>query len=395
MKQFIFLLFVILVSSCDLKTPASNGLPEAQLMDFFINDEDYIALLGNKRINKEFPVSIKYNNISYNGLIRSSGAASRQNSRWSYRITLNDGQNINGLKVFNLSAQIHDPSFLYTDVASFYYKQAGIPTFEHSHIFLRINGEDKGLKKMIEKIDIDFFEKRQLEVSELYKAGSKISFSFQSDDPNNLPQMSFDKKIPENDNFNTVDQLYYALDLQQIRVSQNSIEQHLDIEQYLKYHAITSFINSADAFENNFFLWKTSPKTPIKFIPWDFDYAFNRASYVGLYGDNAIIRIMLQDQQMFEFYKLELENLINNIDLAADVFSIIDRKALEIQNAYALDPFLGEIYELEQEVNKIKEFLTKREAFFIRALNDFVFTEELPGDNDDVNETQSGMMISY
>jgi len=356
MKLLLILITVICISSCNFNDyePASSSLPADQLMDITLDDESYIRLLENKRQDLEFAINIEYDNASYSGSIRPSGAASRLNSRWSYRIELDDGQSIKGLNVFNLSAQIYDPTFLATDVASYYYNQAGFPSFEHSHIFLRINGNDDGLKKMIEKVNVDFFEKRQLEVSELYKSGSNISFSFQTGDLNNLPQSSFDKKIPNDDNYQSLDQLYYALDSGKIRNETSSIDQHLDIEQYLRYHAVTTFINNLDAFENNFFLWKTTAVAPIKIIPWDFDWAFKRTGHAGLYGENAIIEIMLKDQQMFEYYKLELENLINNIDLEMDVFTIIDSKAKEIQAAYELDPFLSEIYDFEEEKEKLK-----------------------------------------
>ncbi|MCJ8314854.1 MAG: CotH kinase family protein [Saccharospirillaceae bacterium] len=376
MKSLWLLLSVIFISSCDIKQsePASSFLPKQQLMDITIDDEDYVQLLENKLQNLEFPISIQYNDGLYTGLLRSSGAASRINSRWSFRIQLNDAQTINELNVFNLSAQIFDPTLLATDVASYYYQQAGFPSFKHSHIFLRINGKDEGLKKMIEKVDVNFFEKRQLEVSELFKSGSQISFSFQTGNPDSLPQSSFDKKIPNNENYNTLDQLYYALDSKEIRNTTNSIEQNLDIKQYLKYHAITSFINNLDAFRNNFFLWKTNASAPIKIIPWDYDWAFKRTQSVGLYGHNAIIHIMLKDQEMFEFYKLELENLMTNVDLERDVFPIIDAKALEIKRAYELDPFLNEIYDFEEETNKLKIFITERKAFYIQQLNNFVYT---------------------
>ena len=394
MKQLfgslIFFITAFLIVSCQQQTQPSDALPKNQLMDIQISNDDYVKMLENKFQNLEFPINIEFDGAHYSGTIRPSGASSRIKSRWSYRIELNAGQSINGLQVFNLSAQISDSTMLATDVASYFYRQADFASFEHSHIFLRINGKDDGLKKMIEKVDEAFFDRRQLSVSELYKSGSRISFSFEQGDPNSLPQLSFDKDIPKDDNFNSVDQLYYALDSGVIRDAKNSIEQHLDIKQYLKYHAITSFINNKDAFENNFFLWKSTPTTPFKMIPWDFDWAFDRRTEDELYGSNAIIRIMLKDREMFEFYKLELENLVNNLDLQNDVFALMDEKSAEIKAAFNLDPFLNEVYDLDEQSTKLKNFLTQRKAFFIDELDDFYFDDDDDEDDDHDEHDEHG-----
>ena len=378
----ILLSSILLSCNFDGAEPESDALSKQLLMDITIAEEDYAILLGNKLQNLTFPVGIQYNNTSYSGVIRSSGSRSRFAYRWSYRLVLDAGQRINNMNVFNLSAQKHDPTMLVTNLASYYYKQAGFPSFEHNHIFLRINGKDVGLRQMIEITNADFFEKRQLNVYELFKPGSLISFSFVKGDPNSLPNLSYDKKIPKDDNFYSIERLYYALDSGIIRntdrATNNSVEQNLDIKQYLKYHAITSFINNHDAFTNNFFLWKATAMSPIKILPWDFDWAFNSRRDTKLYGSNAIIQLLLKDKEMFELYKLELESILINVDLEKDIFSIIDSKAKEIEAAYQLDPFLSEIYNFEEEQAKLKAFITKREAYFIRELNDFVYE----GDHD-------------
>ena len=280
-------------------------------------------------------------------------------------------KNIEGLYLFNLSVQVHDQTMLYTTIATHLYKQAGFPTFRSKHTFLRLNNQDKDLYPMLEKIDTDFFDQRNLQVAELYKSGSQISFTF---DAAFHPKLSFDKKVPNDNNYESIVELINAIDTSSVSKIETSLGAFLDIDQYLSYHAITTLINNTDAFRNNFFLWKEEADSPFKFVPWDFDLSFSRSKDVGLYGRNEIIDKLLLNENTFQIYKSKLQDFVNRIYTEENIFPLIDSTANVIEDAYNIDPFLGAgPFNFEEEISKLKIYFSDRRQFFLSELENFNF----------------------
>ena len=91
------------------------------------------------------------------GSLRPSGAGSRYFPRWSYRVELNENEFIENINIFNLSAQVHDPTMLHTTLVAELYRQAGFYVFDNFPVFVKINNEDKGLSQFIELVNEDFF----------------------------------------------------------------------------------------------------------------------------------------------------------------------------------------------------------------------------------------------
>ena len=372
--KIIFYSFLMFLISCDnsVTESPSSKLTNVPVLDVRISPENKQTLTSNKTINVEFPAQIVYKEEKYNGWIRPSGARSRTFPRWSFRIRLPESKNIEGLYIFNLSAQIHDQTMMYTTLATHLYKQAGFPTFKHKHTFLRLNKQDQGIYALLEKIDSAFFDERNLQVAELYKSGSQISFTF--DQPFH-PKLSFDKKVPDDDNYVSIVELINALDTSSVAKIETSLATFLDIDQYLNYHAITTLINNTDAFQNNFFLWKEEPASPFKIIPWDFDLSFNREKHVGLFGYNKIIEKLLLNKNTFQMYKSKLQTFVNTIYTEENLFPVIDSTANVIRQGYNIDPYLGAgPYEFDEEINKLKLYITDRRQFILSGLEDFNFS---------------------
>jgi len=212
MNKFICLIFIstLIIFSCNesiVDTPQNiNGVPG---MDILIDQNDYIALLSNKIIDFEASCRCSYEGNLYEGIISSSGAGSKYADRWSYKIKLTKGGLIEGLNEFNLSSQIYDPSALHTVLVSHIYRQLGFPVFFSKHVFVKINGKDQGLYPMIERVEEDFFITRNLKTAELFKLGFNSKFTFT--ETNNV-QFFFEKKIPDDNNFNSLNEFIYACD---------------------------------------------------------------------------------------------------------------------------------------------------------------------------------------
>ncbi|KAA3614877.1 MAG: hypothetical protein D8M58_10505 [Calditrichaeota bacterium] len=370
--QFIIFSFFIVCCKSSITDSPSSKLTELPVLEVRISPENLQTMRSNKTINTEFPAQIAYKGKNFDGWLRPSGARSRTFPRWSYRMRLPDSKEIEGLYIFNLSAQVHDPTMLYTTIATHLYKQAGFPVFQNKHAFLRLNKQDKGLYPMLEKIDPDFFVKRHLPVAELYKSGSQITFSFEGEEFH--PKLSFDKKIPDDKNYESIVEFFNAVDTSSISKIETSLGTFLNIDQYLSYHAMTTLINNTDAFRNNFFLWKEEANSPFKFVPWDFDLSFNRKWHVGLYGKNAVIKKLLLNENTFNLYKKKLQIFTEQFYTEDNIFPLIDSTVAIIRDGYDIDPHLGNgIYNLDEQVNKLKDFISNRRQFVIAELDSFKF----------------------
>lgn len=377
MNKLIFnflLLIYTLIPACKLEpfTQASDELTDLPVLDVVVSEDNLLRLQANKLINLEVPATFEYKDKQLSGYFRAAGARSREFFRWSYRVRLDEGQSIEDNNTFNLSVQIHDNTMVLTTVVSALYKKYGFPIFTSKHVFLRINGKDTGLYPMFEKVAPEFFKRRNLKLAELYKAGSQLVFSFKVA---GHPSLQFDKEYPNDDNYSSLVDLYHAVDLTNSENVDEVLAPILDIDLYLKYHAMTSVINNPDAFRNNFFLWKENSIEPLKILPWDFDLSFNTNQDVKFYGKNDIIKKLLKNEHYFNQYKSDIEDIVNNIFTEDYTYSIIDSTAACIREGYKLDPFLGGVYNFDDQITAMKEFITSRRAFFLQELPNFNFAD--------------------
>lgn len=361
---FFVLCFALLLSCADdgILNPSEN-LREIPILSIKVSEEDFERLLLNKTNDLEVPAEVFYKNENYSAVIEASGAGSRYHPKWSYTVELQNEQTIEGKDEFNLSSQVFDPTLLHTTVASHLYRQLGFELFNSHHVFLKINNVDQGLYPMIEKVEEPFFEKRNLSVFQLFKLGFDSKFSFEG---TNYPEFIFEKKIPDDKDFTHLHQFIYARDTSNSEQIYTTFGKHLNINQYIRYHALTTLMNSFDAFTNNFFLYKKSPDAPFEIIPWDFDKTFQPYDTPELVGENEIITKLFENDSSFNAYKNEVRNQLNTIFTPENVFPVIDSTAAMIETAYNMDPYLGKNgrYNFSVEIHDLKEYIKDRILYF-------------------------------
>ena len=367
----IALILSLIVFGCDDSViyNSSETLNNLPVIEVFIDDDEYYNLLETKATKTDVPAVVIYNGESNTGFIRSCGGGSRMHSRWSYRVKLNNYFQIEQLSKFSLSSQSLDPTMIHTTVVSRLYALRGIPIFRHKHVFLKINNRDRGLYMLNERIDEEFFWIRNIPTYEIYKAGIDSDFSFNSV---RHPRFTYEKKLPEDDNYKHLFEFINAIDTSSIANIETSLEAYLDIGNYLQYHAISSITNNNDAFRNNYYLHRETAAAPYRLIPWDFDRAFDPFYDIGLAGENTLFNKITENQNIRDQYIAEIQFLLDNSFREDILFPIIDSTAVYIKQAYNLDPFLGAGgYDLDFQVNQLKEMISDRIRFFKENIDDF------------------------
>ncbi len=368
-RYILLLTITIFIAGCEsngILNPSEN-LTSVPVMEMRILPDDYSNLLSNKTTNLEVPCRIFYKDEIYTALVRASGSGSRYHDKWGFRISLQQNEMIEGYRQFNLSSQTFDKTGVITPVALQLYKQAGLYTHQSQHIFLKINDEDIGLYPIIERVDEQFFEKRNLKVYELFKLSFEAKFTFRE---LNNPIYNFDKEYPDDENFLNLYEFIYALDTTAAEKIPSELSKYLDIDNYLKYHALTSLLRNYDAFTNNFFLLKETPNSPFRIIPWDFDKCFSPPFDAELVGENEIIQSLFRNDSLFNSYKQIVSNFLDNEFSEANIFPIIDSTAAIIKDAYNLDPYLGKgRYIFDHEIINLKQYISARIIYARNNIN--------------------------
>lgn len=367
MKRYVLIVLIsLLFYSCNIsesnKEPSSIG--NTLLMQIETTEEDYINLTENKLTDFTVPCRIIFLNQVFDAKISAAGAGSRYHEKWGYKIKLNPGQFIYGLNEFNLSSQIYDKTGLSTAIATTIYKKLGFPVSNYYYVFIKFNGKDKGLYPIIERVENQFFSDRMLPVYELYKIGFETKFTFSS---SYIPEYNIEKKFPDDINFNSLKNMINAIDTANLTNNYLGLNKYIDVNNYIKYHAITVILNNQDAFTNNFFLYKASPNSPFTIIPWDFDKCF--LGDVGLYGQNEIIGKLISYPLTKKMYLDTMKDILTNVFTENEVFSIIDNYSELIKDAYNNDPYLGKNgYKFDEEINKLKQYITNRRNYLLNQI---------------------------
>lgn len=379
--QIYLFVFLFLLSCSDQINSPFQENDQLPVMEIKMTNADFHALSENRMHDREVPIIIYYKGEKVEGLIRASGAGSRYFPKWSYKVTLTNGL-VESFDEFNLSAQTFDKTMMNTAIASAVYRKAGFPVFKSSHIFLRINNEDSGLFVMTERVEREFFENRNLKVAELFKLGFDSKFTF---NVTNNPESSFEKKIPDDDNFNSLYEFINALDTCNISENINGINKFLKVSNYLRYHSVTSILGNIDAFTNNFFLVKENPESNYHIVPWDFDKCFSETDNSKLYGDNEIIRKLLQNEELFSIYKNNTALNINRIFKTNLIPNIIDSLSTTIRTGFNNDQFLGDgRYNFDVEIQKLQSYIERRTIDFETNLRSFTFEKNLENISDNI-----------
>jgi spore coat protein CotH len=362
-RTLIILLIALGFYSCETITDNNpvNDLEGLTVIKLIAADDDLERLFNNRFSDLEIPVKINYQGNILTGTLRAAGAGSRYYPKFGFRVKLKDSS-INGLSEFSLSSQPADVTYIKTAVAADLYKAVNIPVFYSEPVFVTLNNENYGVYNLVERLDYNFFYRRNLSIGELYKVNFDSRFSFSSE---NRLEATFEKEIPDDDNFSSLAEFITALDQTEPEDIQSEIGSYMDIENYLWYHAVSSIRSDPDSYTNNFYLYKSSVEVPFNFLPWDFDRTFT--GKIGLYGDNEIVRSLFRDNDVFESYKNKVRFILENYFTESRLYPLIDGLYSKLHEYYKYDPFLAQ-KNMQQEIEYLKNYIKQRREELLELL---------------------------
>jgi spore coat protein CotH len=182
--------------------------------------------------------------------IRTKGENSWQpiDEKPSLKIKLNwavKGLRFRGLEELTFNSMNDDHSMMHERVGYRMYREAGVPAARATHATLQINDESYGLYTHVETVDRDLigrwfsddegslFELNDADYTEEYLDGFELEYS-ESDDPE-----TYQANLQ-----GTAD----ALKLEDPGAALEAIEEHLDLDQFLLYWAVSAYIGQFDSY---------------------------------------------------------------------------------------------------------------------------------------------------
>ncbi len=366
--QLLVLTALINLQSCSTVTDNNpvNNLKSIPVLRIIASKDDIQNMYNNRFTNFKMPLKLEFNGKAADAFAEASGAGSRYYPKYSFKIEL-DEPLINNIKVMSISAQVYDRTMMKTVIALYMYEAAGFPVFYSEPVFVTLNNDNFGLYAFIERIEPEFFSSRNISIYELYQVKFDAKFTFTR--KNNVKE-NFEKEIPEDDNYENLEKMIAMIDETNTEDILNKLNKYIDVEEYLMYHAITSARHDPDAFTNNFFLYKETPQSPFRILPWDFDKTFATVGTVGFYRDIDLINKLFMNDSCRAMYKAKMAYVLENIFTEEKLFPIIDKLEPLIEPFYKYDPYLSG-HNYKNEVQSIKNFITERRKYLLTELQNF------------------------
>jgi spore coat protein H len=275
----------------------------------------------------------------------------------SYTFTVAGGDLFREHREYVLSAQNGDPTKLNSTVGFFAFRQAGLQVPDAEPAAVYVNGEYQGLYYLIEPIDVDFFKRRNQRLGSLYEgtlANAHFSFANGYD-----VRLGYESRGERPEFFGDLAELIRRLDASTPETLPANIEPLLDVENYLRYLAVSVLLHNWDGYFNNFRMHLDWEIGRFEFIPWDLDnlleFSEGRSRIQGV---NELSEKLLTVPAYRHRYREILLELMDEKLTIATLDSIIDATAPKIAPAFAADRFLtAPGIPLSEYVTRVKQFI--------------------------------------
>jgi len=339
--NLVAILAALTIHGCSkiINPPDAEGFGLAKV-ELRLTSENLGALNSNLFARLPVPAALALEGRSWNLKVRYSGQTSINQTKKSVTFEFPDDRRFRGHRFYTLSAQYGDPTGLNPIIGFYAFAQAGleVPDVEPAAFYL--NGEYRGLYFLIEPIDEDFFILRGQRLGSLYEA-TRANAHFSFADGYDV-RMGFENKGEREGYWGDLEELITVLDESSANELPSRIEPLLDVENYLRYLAVSVLFHNSDGYINNFRLHKNNPEEKFFFIPWDVDHLLEpHRTRSTIFGDNELSQKLLSVPSYRQRYRQILLELMDDKLRVELLDEKLDETAAKIANAIAADRLLG------------------------------------------------------
>lgn len=408
MKKLFFLLLAgQLAFSAKSQNPGDTIFNAAQIhiIKLYFNQSHWWdSLTANYPLDEKLLAGMEFDGIWYDSVgaqFKGNSSYNNMSMKKSFKVDMNEyisGQNLNGLKKFNLNNGFKDPTFLREKLALDFCKRHGLPAPRCTYANLYLNDTLWGLYTFIEQIDKTFLDTQFNDNDgNLFKGDPQGSLQWYG----TMDTSYYHRyELKTNDSLNDWSDLVHLIDKINNTAPQDfydSVESVLSTSFWLKYWAMNILFSNLDSYNgsgHNYYLYHHLNLD--KFIPiaWDVNEAFGcfnmgmsinqlenlNISY--LPNGRPLLQKMLADLTYFNQYKLTLCEYILQDFNSAYLDPVIDSLASVVRTSVYADPkkfYTNQQFEdnLTTDAGNtpgLKSFISTRVASISSQLSSLCFT---------------------
>ena len=352
-----------------------------------VDPDDLSSLYKSPRSDVRYPARFTFAGQSRECQVRFRGATARKYRKKSWKIWFEDRSNPLGAREVNLNAEYTDLSLMRNALAMKLFQFLGHPAANTQHVSLIVNGDFMGVFVHVEEMNHDFLRRYGYELGGLYKSENHGGNTAPLLDFENY-YSSWNKKAGDESDYTDVQRLLNQLLYLTHEDFENQISSIVDVEDILRYFAVTYAISSMDAVTKNTLLYLDPDGRLEQVMPWDHDASFGN-HWTGEYRADletvfqyVTFRYHLLFQRLME-YDTWRESFWRTVGIVIDHgFSAVETQIdstyeLIRSDVYRDQAKIGTNAEFDNEVSRLKGFLAARRSF----LTDFSFFEKSPLSN--------------
>ncbi|MFF2889812.1 CotH kinase family protein [Paenibacillus sp. NPDC057967] len=309
------------------------------------------------------------------------GSHTRGFPKKSFQIKFVSPEIYRGEREIHLNAEYADPSLIRNKLSFDFFSRIGALSPQANHILLYINGDLAGIYLMIESVDRNFLQKRNLSEGPIYYAiNSNANFSLVHPKTSTVKdslESGYQRKHGTADDDAYLRTLIFKINTTPIAQFEAEIEKHLDVNQYLRWLAGAVCTQNFDGFIHNYALYRDSIKGRFFIIPWDYDATWGRNvngnelnhTALPLEGYNTLSARLLDTPSFRLSYRTLLQSIFRDHYTVMEIEPEINKLQQLIAAFVHLDPHRRhsiDVFEAERAF--ILSFIEKRRTFLMEGL---------------------------
>ncbi len=347
----------------------------------------YIHPSDIRKINRDVwedefvPAVLKVDEKRFDVKIGYRGHSSRKYPKKSYDILLPQHPFFHGATEIHLNAEYTDISLLRNKLSLDFFNEIGVVSPKSTHVFLRINGETKGVYLQIESFDEVFLKERKMPIGPIFYAiNDDANFSILT------PEKKVKKKLEDgyfikagiDHDLTFLRELIFFINSASSEDFCHSIEKYINIENYLKWLAGIVCVQNFDGFIHNYSLYLNTETNKFEIAPWDCNGTWGRDingellsyDYIPFTGYNTLTARILDTPSFKEKYHHILRNIVNSTFTSDTLRPILMNLHTNLRQSVLKDPFIKDKVNLyDQELDIILKYVEDRRTFILEKIN--------------------------
>lgn len=321
-------------------SPNSYGI---QTVDMEVSSEDVGRMKVDLFAKTKVPGDVSIGGEKYRAEVSLSGKSSILSVKKHFSVKLLDGK-YKKVKSYKLLGQLRDHSLLRSYLAHKVFEAEGFEVSQFESVVLYLNRDFLGLYSMVEDVDENFYSKRNISPTAIYKGElAQANFAPEKLENTGKPNLGFDGDLGS-ESYEDLKSLTRLLNGTPSEYDAGlNVEDLIDIENYIQYATTCIILNQWDGQDNNYFLYRTESDKRFKVTPWDFDrileepYVYSVSEVLS--GRNNLTKWILAHPEWGPKFRSRVASLFNKYT-PEKIESLLVKHEKKIADAKQNDPFV-------------------------------------------------------